>query len=418
MVFTLSARRRSGVTLYIACCFGLLSAFPVFAVQVQFPSKPTDPDQCRPPAAVAIRALQDERHQRMTESHARGREWMRQCEQRYQTAGQTVACYKQGDHIGQQYNNYVRQQEANVRQVEAARRQCEEVARENQQIIGRQREQEAQMRRQQEHQHQQAQQAERAQAAARSEAMRAQQQADLERARQQAERNQPRVIGQVPGGYYDPATRNDPRAVQTPQQQAQARIDAEQNARAQRARDAQTMRDVVADVATALVTGDRSRAGNAALERTLNPGGTRDATIDSRVERARQENADMNERRGITPLATEFADASLTGIGASHNNTVGNFAGATDQMASLSNTAPAGSGGQSQGDAESVYWDSIKNSTNVHDFRTYLSRYPRGRFRIPAEGRITALTTGSAAQATPQQQSTPTTDTRSRWYRD
>jgi hypothetical protein len=226
------------------------------------------------------------------------------------------------------------------------------------------------------------------------------------------------VVGQVPGGYYDSATRNEPRAVQTPQMQAQARVEAEQRGREQRARDAQTARDVIADVATALVTGDSARAGNSAIERTLNPGGTRDATIDSRVERARQENADMNERRGITPLATEFANAGLTGVGASQNNTVGSLAGTTDQIASVTNTPPARAGGQPQGDAETVHWESIKASTKVHDFRTHLSRYPNGRFRALAEGRITALTAGSVTQATPQQQAAPTTDTRSRWYRD
>jgi hypothetical protein len=242
--------------------------------------------------------------------------------------------------------------------------------------------------------------------------MRAQQQADLDRARQQAERNQPRVIGQVPGGYYDPATRNDPRAVQTPQMQAQARIAAEQSAREQRAREAQVLRDLAAG----LVTGDHSRAGNAAIERTLNPGGTRDPAIDSRVERAKQENADMNERRQITPIATEFANAGLTGVGAAQNNAAGQLAGATDQIASLSNTPPARVGGQPQGDPETVHWESIKDSTKVHDFRTHLSRYPNGRFRALAEGRIAALTAGSVTQSAPQPPATPTTDTRSRWY--
>lgn len=418
-------RRMSGFTLFITICLGILSALPAHAVQVQFPSQPTDPAQCRPQADAALRALREERSQRMTESHERGRAWMRQCEQRFGSSStrEVVNCYKQ-DNSGAQYNAYVQQQEANVRQIEAAVRQCEAVARENQGVIARQRESEAQLRHAQEQQRRQQQalleqqQREASLAAARSEALRAQQQADLERAnRQQAQqaRNEPRVIAQAPAN-----TRNDPRVVQTPQMQAQARVDAEQRARAERAQEQQALRDV----AGAVLSGSRSHVRREWYDQTLNPAGTHDAAIDNAEEQARRQNANINRARQINPIATRTADNAYAATGAIANNAVGQLAA----LDTLNTPAPAridnGTVGASaqrpapQADNEMALWDSIKGSTNARDFQSYLSHFPRGRFQLLAENRIFDLTGVPVTQAQQQRSEPSTTDARRRWYRN
>jgi len=423
-------------------------------MQVSFPTRPTDPEQCGPPASVAIRQLSQERSQRMNDSHARSREWMRQCEQRYSVTRDVVSCYKQGEQIGRQYDEYARQQEADVRSIEEARRRCEEVARENQRIIGRQKEMEAQMRQQQQQQlQQQAENDRRVQEQRNRQEYETRQReayaAQLEAQRRQQERNQPRLIAQVPGGNYESGTRNDSRAVQTPQMQAQARIEAEQRARAEqqqvRAQEQQAMQDIARQLlasATAATVGSKAAVGTARaegidarrdmLERALNPNDTQNAALDETVKLATRENAAINRARGISGVESQVARDAYAGTGSAMNNAIGQLDGALAQSASLNAPAPlqtaslqASSGGQTsaaQSDAETVFWDSIKGSTDAREFRAYLSRYPAGRFRVLAENRISMLATGAGPQATPQQQaakpSATTTDARRSWYLD
>ena len=282
-------------------------------MQVQFPTQPMDPEQCKPPANDAIRQLQEERGRRMNESHARGREWVRQCEQRYSASSDVYNCRKQGDHIGRQYGEYVRQQEENVRLVEAARRRCEGVARENQRIVEQQKEREAQMRQQQRQQEQRQQQAEnersrqenerraneernRREYEARQRQAHAEQ---LEEQRRQQERNQPRVIAQTNPGYYD--NRNAPQAVQTPQMREAQLQERQAAAQRQRQQEAQALSDAARNLGDA-IGGNTRRADPSGLMR--NSAGVAET------------NVAINAGRGGSPVAGAIGSTSLAEAGA------------------------------------------------------------------------------------------------------
>ena len=47
---------------------------------------------------------------------------------------------------------------------------------------------------------------------------------------------------------------------------------------------------------------------------------------------------------------------------------------------------------RNSGAAEIAFWDSVKNSTNLEDFRAYLKKYPNGEFAELANNRLRALT--------------------------
>jgi hypothetical protein len=62
--------------------------------------------------------------------------------------------------------------------------------------------------------------------------------------------------------------------------------------------------------------------------------------------------------------------------------------------------------------AENTYWESIKNSTNPEDFKAYLRKYPNGEFADLARNRIDSLKTSQAspAQNTRQNSQAPAND--------
>ncbi|HNH91585.1 SUMF1/EgtB/PvdO family nonheme iron enzyme [Accumulibacter sp.] len=65
-------------------------------------------------------------------------------------------------------------------------------------------------------------------------------------------------------------------------------------------------------------------------------------------------------------------------------------------------TGAADSGaGQSAAGFEISFWDSIKNSDSVDDFRAYLEKFPQGQFRPLAEGRLRRLTQAAASSSAP-----------------
>lgn len=163
------------------------------------------------------------------------------------------------------------------------------------------------------------------QAAARSDAMRRQQQADLERANRQAaqpQRNEPRVIAQTQPSPYNPATRNEPRQVQTPDMAVQARAEQQRQAEVQRQREAQALRNVANQVAAAL-TGDARRAGDAReriTDQAFNPEGHQDSRVSASVEQVQAANRAMN-RGG--PAVVQIQNDSLYAAGAANNNALG-----------------------------------------------------------------------------------------------
>jgi hypothetical protein len=190
--------------------------------------------------------------------------------------------------------------------------------------------------------------------------------AQLESQRRQQEREQarqPRIINPTDSGY-NAANRNDPRIVQTPQMQAQAKTEAAAAQEQQKIDQARVLRDTVTQLANAVV-GTRAmdgsgvesnpvakagvkRLNNSAdtarrdmFDAAVNPEGIKAPGLDRAVEAAQKENKAISTLRGTTPVATQMSNDALAATGTVINRNTGNLDSALKQIDSLGSIAPA-----------------------------------------------------------------------------
>jgi hypothetical protein len=111
-----------------------------------------------------------------------------------------------------------------------------------------------------------------------------------------------------------------------------------------------------------------------------------------------------------------YFNASAAKIAAGNNNGV---------------TAPAENGNLSKVDPAAIelsYWETIKNSTNADDFKSYLKKYPNGQFAELANNRVKALEgtsrvspsadTKASKDETPRENDTPSLADTMDWLKE
>lgn len=202
-------------------------------------------------------------------------------------------------------------------------------------------------------------------AATMSEQLRRQQQAQLERANRSSanpERNEPRIIGNLPPSAYAPEQRNTARAVYTPDQQEQVRLATEQarqdRVRQQNEMEAQVLQDLgrqlLASVRgtvrppspTALARGlgsgltEGAAARSDLLDAAFNPQGARYTEIDERVKAADRTQREINARRGISPVAGQISGDAYAGTGAMQRGTMAEAERMFNLIDSMGPTSP------------------------------------------------------------------------------
>lgn len=344
---------------------------PDFALaQIRFPSNPTSSAQCD--AGAAQWKAMYRQHQELASQGIANRNRLhlsRDC------AG-NERCRAQYYHQAGEYHKIIshhhQERDRIEREGRSAERACRTVAQAHERQAEQQRQVAEENRRMQERhaneQRRMAEANERRTREAYEENQRRQYAAQLEQQRRQTERNQPRVIAQTNPGYYD--NRNAPRVVQTPQQAAQSRIEAQQRQQLQQQQEAQALRDVATQLtnmaeviasppdprqpaAPQMDRGRRLAAENDAARRRmldtgLNPQGHQNAQLNSTVGNVQETNTRMN-RGG--PVVTQIQNDAYAATGSVANSTLGQY----DQaMANATTGAGAGSGGNPSSSSQYV----------------------------------------------------------------
>ena len=352
-----------------------LSLYGAASAQVQFPGNPTSISQCE--AAMERATALYMNHSRLQDMYSaqrkqvdnqlsnscRGSRDFSRCAEPYRQ--QMHALYeKSSGH----YHEYVRIKGEAVRQNNA----CRSVARAHEQQVEQQRAMAEENRRSQERRtEEQRRNAEQNERRAQEENNRREYEArqrqanaaQLEAQRVQQERNQPRVIAQTNPGYYD--NRNAQRIVQTPEQAARSRAEAQQQLQqqqqAQLTRDALTQLGNMVDAASnppnpqqpvgpqmdraRRLAGENDEARRRMLDIPLNPQGHQNSQLNSTVRDVQEVNQRMN-RGG--PAVTQIQNDAYAATGSVTNNALGQFDQAMSVTAQNAGDGSRGSGASSQ----------------------------------------------------------------------